>query len=176
MKRAGGDAASLPSPVTVYVGIGSNLQQPVEQVRQALFHLAEIPQTRVIAQSPLYRSTPLGPANQPDFINAVAALATGLAPLDLLDALQAIERQQGRVRSTEHWGPRTLDLDILLYGEQKIINDRLIVPHPGLGERNFVLYPLHDVAGEDLCIPGLDTLSHLLRACPRQGLELLETC
>jgi 2-amino-4-hydroxy-6-hydroxymethyldihydropteridine diphosphokinase len=176
MKRAGGDVVSLPSLVTVYIGIGSNLQQPIEQVRQALLRLAEIPQTRVTAQSPLYRSTPLGPANQPDYINAVAALVTELAPLDLLDALQTIERQQGRVRSSEHWGPRTLDLDILLYGEQKIANDRLIVPHPGLGERNFVLYPLYDIAGEDLQIPGLGLLGKLLQACPSQGLELLEQC
>jgi 2-amino-4-hydroxy-6-hydroxymethyldihydropteridine diphosphokinase len=176
MKPAGGDATPLLNPVTVYIGIGSNLQQPIEQVKQALHHLAEIPHTRLIAFSPLYRSAPLGPADQPDYINAVAALATRLSPLALLDALQAIERQQGRVREGERWGPRTLDLDLLLYGEQQIHNDRLTVPHPGLGERNFVLYPLYDVAGEDLLIPGLDTLGHLLNACPRQGLELLETC
>jgi 2-amino-4-hydroxy-6-hydroxymethyldihydropteridine diphosphokinase len=176
MKPDGEDAVTLLNPVTVYIGIGSNLQQPIEQVKQALQRLAGIPQTRLIACSPLYRSAPLGPADQPDYINAVAALETELAPLDLLDALQAIERQQGRVRSGERWGPRTLDLDLLLYGEQQIANDRLIVPHPGLGERNFVLYPLYDIAGEDLQIPGLGLLGQLLQTCPAQGLELLEQC
>jgi len=176
MKAAGGDATPLLNAVTVYIGIGSNLQQPIEQVKQALQRLAEIPQTRLITCSPLYRSAPLGPADQPDYINAVAALATELAPLDLLDALQTIEQQQGRVRSGERWGPRTLDLDLLLYGEQEIAIDRLIVPHPGLGERNFVLYPLYDIAGEDLQIPGLGLLGELLQACPAEGPELLEQC
>ena len=162
--------------VTAYIGLGSNLQQPIQQVKQALLHLAEIPQTRLINASPLYRSAPLGPADQPDYINAVAAVTTRLSPLALLDALQAIERQQGRVREGERWGPRTLDLDLLLYADQQIRNDRLTVPHPGLGERNFVLYPLHDIAGKDLRIPGLDTLEHLLDACSRQGLELVELC
>jgi len=162
--------------VTAYIGLGSNLQQPIRQVNQALQQLAKIPRTRLVTASSLYRSAPLGPADQPDYINAVAALATGLSPLELLDALQAIERQQGRVREGERWGPRTLDLDLLLYGDLQIHNERLTVPHPGLGERNFVLYPLYDIAGEDLRIPGLDALGHLLLACPRQGLELLESC
>jgi 2-amino-4-hydroxy-6-hydroxymethyldihydropteridine diphosphokinase len=118
----------------------------------------------------------MGPADQPDYINAVAALATRLSALELLDALQTIEQQQGRVREGERWGPRTLDLDLLLYGDQQIHTDRLTVPHPRLGERNFVMYPLHDITGDDLLIPGLDTLGHLLQACPRQGLELVETC
>ncbi len=176
MTPARSNETSPEKAVTVYIGLGSNLQQPSEQVNQALQQLAKIPRTRLITASPLYRSVPLGPADQPDYINAVAALATRLSPLALLDALQAIERQQGRVREGERWGPRTLDLDLLLYGDQQIHNDRLTVPHPGLGERNFVLYPLYDVAGEDLLIPGLDTLGHLLHACPKQGLELLETC
>jgi len=176
MNPVGENAAPLSSPVTVYIGIGSTLQQPIEQVKQALVHLAEIPRSRLLAHSPFYRSTPLGPVEQPDYINAVAALETELAPLDLLDALQSIERQQGRVRSGERWGPRTLDLDLLLYGDQQIANDRLIVPHPGLGERNFVLYPLYDIAGENLRIPGLGLLGQLLHACPAQGLELLDQC
>jgi len=176
MTPARSNETSPEKPVTAYIGLGSNLQQPSEQVNQALQQLAKIPRTRLLTASPLYRSVPLGPADQPDYINAVAALATRLSPLALLDALQAIERQQGRVREGERWGPRTLDLDLLLYGDQQIHNDRLTVPHPGLGERNFVLYPLYDVAGEDLLIPGLDTLGHLLHACPKQGLELLETC
>jgi 2-amino-4-hydroxy-6-hydroxymethyldihydropteridine diphosphokinase len=168
---------TLPNePVTAYIGLGSNLQQPIEQVKRALQQLAKIPHTSLLAASPLYRSVPLGPADQPDYINAVAALATRLSALELLDVLQAIEKQQGRVREGERWGPRTLDLDLLLYGDLQIQTERLTVPHPGLGERNFVLYPLYNIAGEDLLIPGLDTLGHLLQACPRQGLELLETC
>jgi 2-amino-4-hydroxy-6-hydroxymethyldihydropteridine diphosphokinase len=176
MIPAGRNEATPEKSVTAYIGLGSNLQQPAQQVKQALQQLTKIPRTRLIAASPLYRSAPLGPADQPDYINAVAALATRLTPIALLDALQAIEQQQGRVREGERWGPRTLDLDLLLYAEQQIRNDRLTVPHPGLGERNFVLYPLYDIAGEDLVIPGLDTLGHLLEACPRQGLELLEAC
>lgn len=176
MTPARSNGASPEQPVTAYIGLGSNLQQPIQQLNQALQRLAKIPQTRLMTTSPLYRSAPLGPADQPDYINAVAALATRLSPLELLDALQAIERQQGRVREGERWGPRTLDLDLLLFGDQQIHNDRLSVPHPGLGERNFVLYPLSDIAGKDLRIPGLDTLGHLLHACPAQGLELLETC
>jgi len=166
----------LEKSVTAYIGLGSNLQQPIQQLSQALQRLAKIPQTRLMTASPFYQSAPLGPADQPDYINAVAALATGLSPLELLDALQAIERQQGRVRQGKRWGPRTLDLDLLLYGDQQIHTDRLTVPHPGLGERNFVLYPLSDIAGKDLHIPGSETLGHLLEACPAQGLELLETC
>ena len=161
--------------VIAYIGLGSNLQTPNEQVNQALQRLAEIPQTRLVTASPLYRSVPLGPADQPDYINAVAALETRLSPAALLDALQAIEQQQGRTREGAQWGPRTLDLDLLLYGDQQIHTERLTVPHPGLGERIFVLYPLYDIAGENLRIPGLDTLGHLLQTCSRQGLELLET-
>ncbi len=174
MTPAREDAALLVNPVTVYIGIGSNLQQPVEQVKRALLRLAEIPRSQLLGHSPLYRSKPLGPADQPDYINAVAALATELAPLDLLDALQTIESQQGRMRRGERWGPRTLDLDLLLYGDQQITDDRLVVPHPGLGERNFVLYPLYDIAGADLLIPGKGLLGQLLQACSAQGLELLE--
>ena len=170
------DHAAASAAVITYIGIGSNLQHPIEQVQLAIQRLAEIPKTQLLSASPLYRSAPLGPANQPDYINAVAALATGFSPLELLDALQAIEQQQGRIRDGERWGPRTLDRDLLLYADQQIETERLTVPHPGLGERNFVLYPLYDIAGEDLLIPGLDTLGHLLQACPRQGLELLETC
>ncbi len=166
---------SSKKAVTAYIGVGSNLRQPIEQVKQALQQLATIPRTKLLSASPLSRSNPLGRAYQPDFINAVAALKPHLEPLELLDALQAIELQQGRVREGEHWGPRTLDLDLLLYGDQQIQTERLTVPHPGLGERNFVLYPLSDIADEELPIPGVDSLGHLIQACSRQGLELLET-
>ena len=162
--------------ITAYIAVGSNLADPVSQAKQAIEALKTLPNSEFVQASSLYSSTPMGPQNQPDYINAVAVLATRLSPLDLLDALQAIERQQGRTRDGERWGPRILDLDLLLYADQQIQNERLSVPHPGLGERNFVLYPLYDIAGEDLVIPGLDTLGHLLEACPRQGLELLEAC
>ena len=176
MKPNADAAGSATDPVTVYIGIGSNLLHPVEQVRQALANLAAMPGSHLLRHSPLYRSTPMGPVDQPDYINAVAVLATTLTPLDLLDALQKIEQRQGRVRGGQRWGPRTLDLDILLYGEQQIVTDRLTVPHPGLGERNFVLYPLADVADDKLYIPGLGLLGQLIRACSRQGLELLQQC
>ncbi len=161
-----------PGCVHVYIGLGSNLADPIAQVRQALTALAGLPATRLLAASPLYRSRPMGPADQPDFINAVAALDTALAPLDLLDALQDIEQAQGRVRDAVRWGPRTLDLDLLLYAEQCLELPRLRVPHPGLPARNFVLYPLHDIAPE-LMIPGHGALRQLLAQCPREGLDVL---
>jgi len=162
--------------VTAYLGLGSNLDDPAAQLQQALRALAALPQCRLLRQSPFYRSRPMGPADQPHYLNAVAALETRLAPLDLLDALQAIEQAQGRVRDGQRWGPRTLDLDLLLYGAQQIAEPRLQVPHPGLGERNFVLYPMADIAAGDLQIPGRGTLAELQAACPPDGLELYPTC
>jgi 2-amino-4-hydroxy-6-hydroxymethyldihydropteridine diphosphokinase len=126
-----------------------------------------------MACSSLYRSAPMGPANQPDYVNAVMAVETALAPLALLDALQALETAFGRVRHGERWGPRTLDLDILLYGSEILATDRLTVPHPGLAEREFVLYPLQEIA-PDLNIPGLGPLADLVRRCPRRGLSVIE--
>jgi 2-amino-4-hydroxy-6-hydroxymethyldihydropteridine diphosphokinase len=131
--------------VRAYIGLGSNLDDPLSQVRAALTELAQLPHTRLAAVSPLYRTPPMGPADQPDYINAVAALDTELEPLALLDQLQRIELQHGRLR-TLRWGPRTLDLDLLLYGERVISNERLTVPHPGLRERPFVIFPLQAIA------------------------------
>lgn len=156
--------------ITAYLGIGSNLDNPVAQVRLALKSLAAVPDTRLLGQSSLYRSAPLGPPDQPDYINAVARIHTALAPPALLDALQAIELAQGRVRTGERWGPRTLDLDILLYGDEIISTERLTVPHPGLQQRNFVLYPLQELAPQ-LVLPGLGGLDVLLAACSADGLE-----
>ncbi len=124
----------------VYVALGSNLAEPREQIQAALDAFERLPETRLVAVSPLYISDPLGPADQPRFVNGVAALDTNLAPLDLLDALQAIELEQGRVRDLR-WGPRTLDLDILLFGEQLLDLPRLKVPHYHMQARAFVLYP-----------------------------------
>lgn len=150
-----------------YIGLGSNLEDPLAQVTRALAELAEIPQTLLLTQSAVYSSHAVGP-EQPDYINAVALLDTQLAPLALLDALQAIEQAHQRVR-IQHWGPRTLDLDLLLYGDQIIDEERLKVPHPYLTQRNFVLYPLADIT-PNLHLPDGAPLADLLSSCPADGL------
>jgi len=143
-----------------YVGLGSNLEGPEAQVRRALDELAGMPDTHVTARSPLYKSAPLGSQDQPDYINAVAALDTRLAPLALLAALRDIERRHGRVRDGTRWGPRSLDLDLLLYSDVVMDTPELTLPHPGLPERSFVLYPLFDVAPQ-LAVPGRGTVREL---------------
>ncbi len=155
-----------------YIGLGSNLENPRAQVEQALVELATIPQSQLLSKSPFYRSAPVGPSDQPDYINAVALLKTSLSPLALLDALQAIEQSHLRVR-IEHWGPRTLDLDILLLDQQTIDSERLKVPHPYLTQRNFVLYPLADIT-PDLRLPDGTSLQQLIAQCPRDGLAPIE--
>ncbi|MCE5365168.1 2-amino-4-hydroxy-6-hydroxymethyldihydropteridine diphosphokinase [Pseudomonas anguilliseptica] len=156
----------------VYIGLGSNLATPLEQLRSALAALAALPQTQLVAQSSFYASDPLGPADQPRYVNAVAALDTELSPLALLDALQTIELEQGRTRKAERWGPRTLDLDILLFGERQLDEPRLTVPHYHMHARAFVLYPLAEIA-PDLKLPDGRALTELLDACPFVGLERL---
>ena len=156
----------------VYIGLGSNLATPIEQLRSALAAVAALPQTDLIAQSSFYSSDPLGPADQPRYVNAVAALDTELSPLALLDALQTIELEQGRTRKAERWGPRTLDLDILLFGERLLDEPRLTVPHYHMHARAFVLYPLAEIA-PDLKLPDGRALIELLGACPYAGLERL---
>ena len=160
-------------PVRAYIGLGGNLDQPAARIRKARAALAVLPNTREAAFSRLYRSAPMGPADQPDYVNAVMALDTQLEPIALLDHLQAIENAQGRVRLGERWGPRTLDLDLLLYGEDIIEHERLTVPHPGLHQREFVLYPLFEIA-PDLSIPGRGALRDWVAACPRRGLEAID--
>ncbi|WP_428035901.1 2-amino-4-hydroxy-6-hydroxymethyldihydropteridine diphosphokinase [Amphritea sp.] len=152
-----------------FIGLGSNLEHPVTQVSTALLELDRLPQCRNLTPSSLYRSDPVGPPGQPDYINAVASLETTLSPLDLLDALQALEQQHQRVR-IQHWGPRTLDLDLLLYGDQLINNERLTVPHPYLQERSFVLYPLAEIAPQ-LHIPNQKSLAECLENCQKGSLE-----
>ena len=127
------------------------------------------------AVSSLYLSDPLGPPDQPRYNNAVAALDTSLSPLKLLDALQAIEQAHGRERKAERWGPRTLDLDILLFGDRQIDEPRLTVPHYHLHARAFVLYPLAELAPKDLRLADGRELSELLVACPFTGIERLDT-
>lgn len=152
------------SPVRAYIGLGSNLGRPAQQIRRASAELGALPETRLERASSLYVSAPLGPPGQPDYVNAVAALCTGLPPLRLLDELQAIECRHGRVRG-ERWGSRTLDLDLLLYGERVIDSPRLTVPHPHLAERRFVLQPLHEVA-PGLRLPDGRPVADLLAQCP----------
>jgi 2-amino-4-hydroxy-6-hydroxymethyldihydropteridine diphosphokinase len=159
-------------PVQAYIGIGSNLADPGSQVRRALQALDTLPHSRCTARSPLYRSKPLGPPEQPDYLNAVAELVTELPALALLAALQTIENNHGRVRS-QHWGPRTLDLDILLYGDLIVHEPCLTIPHPRLPERAFVLYPLRDIAPA-LKLPDGRELQTLLQCCPPWELERLE--
>ena len=157
----------------VYVGLGSNLADPHAQLERAICELAELPETELEARSCLYESEPIGPQDQPDYVNAVVRLRSGLSPEALLDRLQAIEQGHGRQR-TRHWGARTLDLDILLYGDQEIASPRLQVPHPGIGERNFVLFPLAEIDSQ-LDIPGLGRVEALLRVCPKGRLQRLDT-
>lgn len=155
--------------IKCFIGLGSNLDNPVTQVATALLELERLDQCRNLTHSSLYRSDPVGPPGQPDYINAVASLETSLQPLELLDAMQAIEQQHQRVR-IQHWGPRTLDLDLLLFGEQLINNDRLTVPHPYLQERNFVLLPLAEIAPK-LSIPAGNSLLEYLKNCKIDTLE-----
>ncbi|MCW8828998.1 MAG: 2-amino-4-hydroxy-6-hydroxymethyldihydropteridine diphosphokinase [Gammaproteobacteria bacterium] len=159
--------------VRAYIGLGSNLDHPEEQLRRAIEALGTIPASRLTAVSRLYRSSPMGPAEQPDYLNAVAMLDTRLEPLALLDALQAIEQQQGRVREGKRWGPRTLDLDLLLYGIEVIAHPRLSVPHPGMKQRNFVLHPLAELAPE-LHFPDGSSLQDALRETLPGRLEVLD--
>ncbi len=142
-----------------FIGLGSNLDDPVAQIKRAFELLATIPDTEVVAQSSLYQSPPFGPVEQPDFVNAVAKVQTFLDAPTLLQQLQGIERSQGRIRG-ERWGPRILDLDLLVFSDQEIDEPNLEIPHPGIAERNFVLLPLREIAPE-LVIPGLGSVSDL---------------
>ena len=143
-----------------YVGLGSNLDNPGRQIELAFELLQEIPETRLIARSSVYRSAPFGEVEQPDFINTAAALLTRLSAQDLLGEFQDIERARGRERGGVRWGPRVLDLDLLVFSDQVIEEPGLSVPHPGIVERNFVLLPLRDLA-PDLVIPGLGRVAKI---------------
>ena len=153
----------------IYIGMGSNLADPAEQLRNGVQALAQLPDSRLIGVSAFYQSDSLLPG-QPRYTNAVAAIDSELEPLELLDALQAIEIDQGRERH-ERWGPRTLDLDILLFGDRLIDEPRLQVPHYQMHLRAFVLYPLAELAPATLQLPDGRRLSDLLAACPFVGLE-----
>ena len=158
--------------VRAYVGLGSNLDDPERQITRALTELTKLPHTRFIKHSSLYLSAPLGPAGQPDYVNAVALLETALSAKELLKQLLEIEHRHGRIRTREQWGPRTLDLDLLLYGDLHYADPSLTVPHPRLHERAFVLYPLAEL-DPGLQIPGKGTLQELIKHCPKQKLTPL---
>lgn len=145
--------------ITVYIALGSNLDTPSKQLNSALKAIENLPQTRFIAVSSFYQSKPLGPQDQPDYVNAVAKIETALPPLSLLDELQHIENEQGRVR-LRRWGERTLDLDILLYGNEIIQNERLTIPHYDMQNREFVIVPLVEIA-PDLIFPNGKKLAEL---------------
>jgi 2-amino-4-hydroxy-6-hydroxymethyldihydropteridine diphosphokinase len=156
----------------VYVGVGSNLNDPQSQVLRAFARLAQIPATRRVLVSPLYASRPFGPVAQPDFVNAVAGLLTQLEPLAVLTQLRAIEAAFGRPDPHEKWGPRVIDLDLLVYGREQCQEPELTLPHPGVVERNFVLYPLADIA-PDLEVPGLGQVAELRGRVASAGLRIL---
>jgi 2-amino-4-hydroxy-6-hydroxymethyldihydropteridine diphosphokinase len=149
--------------VHAYIGIGANLGDPVAQVLLACARLAQdVPGTRLIARSRLYRNPPMGPQDQPDYVNAVARIDTQLAPRALLKELQRIEADCGRQRDGTRWGPRLLDLDLLLFGDESVDEPGLRVPHPGIAERDFVLFPLQEIAPR-LVIPGHGPVAALCR-------------
>lgn len=154
-----------------YISIGSNLGNPLAQAKQAIEALKNLENISVLAISSLYGSKPMGPQDQPDYVNGVVKISTALTPLQLLDQLQHIEQHSGRVRKDERWGPRTLDLDILLIDDLIIDEPRLTVPHYGMHCREFVLYPLFEIEPQ-LILPTNVTLKHLVENCPRNGLDI----
>ena len=159
-------------PVKAYIALGSNMASPVEQLNRALQALATLPLSHLLRSSSFYTSKPMGPQDQADYVNAVAELDTALSPMELLRALQSIELQQGRERKGQRWGPRSLDLDILLYGQQTIQLDELVVPHYGMKERAFVLLPLAEIA-MDLELPCGAKISELVAGCAGGSLTKL---
>ena len=162
----------MPRWWPAYVALGSNLGQPAVQVSQALARLAAIPKTHLVKQSRLWATPPMGPPGQPEYVNAVAGLVTRLPPRDLLDELLAIEREMGRTR-TARWGPRLIDLDLLLHGSAMLEEPGLKLPHPGLHQRDFVLYPLADIAPQ-LWVPGRGRVAALAGAVDDRGSKALE--
>ena len=157
-----------------YIGVGSNLDDPQAQLLHAFSKLAGLPNTRVVVTSPIYISEPFGPVKQSDFANAVVGILTQLEPLALLRSLRALESAQGRPApdKREKWGPRVIDLDVLVYGRERVNDAELTVPHPGIVERNFVLYPLADIA-PDLDIPGLGRVTELKGRVTSAGIRRL---
>ncbi|MEY3465016.1 MAG: 2-amino-4-hydroxy-6-hydroxymethyldihydropteridine diphosphokinase [Steroidobacteraceae bacterium] len=170
MSGAAASASVLWRPA--YVGLGSNIGDAAQQVRRAAHALSEFPSTRLIALSPLYRSVPYGPVEQPDFINAVAALLTRQSLDAFFADMRAVERALGRTPARERWGPREIDLDLLAFGTEMRRGGELVLPHAGIPERDFVLYPLCDVAPE-LQLPGMGVVRQLAARVPDRGMRRL---
>lgn len=156
-----------------YIGIGSNLAEPRSQVLRAMDRVGDIGRVSFLLRSRLYGSHPLGPADQPDFVNAAVGVLTQLEPRKLLDELRAIERAFGRPDERTKWGPRVLDLDLLVYARVRCDDPDLKLPHPGIAERNFVLYPLADIA-PDLEVPGVGRVANLRQRVSAEGIWLLD--
>lgn len=156
-----------------YIGLGANVGDPVAQIRTALEDLQSLPDTTRMSHSSLYRTAPVGPQDQPQFINAVACLETGLSAITLLRHMQDIENRHGRRRDGQRWGPRVLDLDLLLFGDERIREPELIVPHPEMTRRGFVLYPLVEIA-PDIHIPGHGLAAERLNEVDHTGIERME--
>ena len=165
---------TVASRVIAYIGLGSNLNDPGQQIKSARIAIAATDKISEVAFSSLYRSLPMGPQDQPDYVNAVMSVATELEPFELLRCLQAIENEQGRVRTGLRWGARTLDLDLLIYDQIQLADPVLTLPHSGLPDRAFVLYPLYEIA-PDLVVPGYGPLTALLEQCPQAGLQQLSS-
>jgi 2-amino-4-hydroxy-6-hydroxymethyldihydropteridine diphosphokinase len=164
--------ANTPRWVPAYVGVGSNLSDPAAQVRRALEALGGLQATRLVLRSPLYQTPPFGEVVQPAFVNAAAALLTQLAPEDLLESLRQLERELGREAARERWGPRIIDLDLLVVGTHRRDTDVLKLPHPGIAGRDFVLYPLADIAPE-LEVPGSGRVWRLRDRVANRGVRRL---
>tara|TARA_B100002049_G_scaffold193086_1_gene150236 strand:- start:490 stop:972 length:483 start_codon:yes stop_codon:yes gene_type:complete len=154
-----------------YIGLGSNMESPKQQIKSAIKSIAEIPEIQVLKSSSLYKSKPVGPRGQNDYINAVIKIETEFMPLELLGYMQDIENQHGRIRK-ERWGPRTLDLDILIFGKEIIQDKNLTIPHSEIEKRPFVLVPLAEI-DSNCSIPGVGVISDLLAVNDQKDLELL---
>jgi len=146
----------------VFIGLGSNLDDPLRQLETAILSLKALPDIELKKVSSTYLTKPMGPKDQSNYHNAVAEIATQLTPEKLLSALQSIENQQGRKRDGRRWHERLIDLDILLYGEERVNSDNLVIPHPGMHERGFVLYPLHEL-DNNINIPGKGNINILMK-------------
>ena len=155
-----------------YIALGSNLEQPQLQVERAFEELTRVPDSRVVLKSSLYRSEPMGPQDQPQFVNAVAGMLTQLDALPLLAELQAIEQRMGRTRPAQRWGPRLIDLDLLMHGDTRVDSIELKLPHPGMIERNFVMTPLAEIAPQ-LLVPGRGRAHMLAKQLGEAGLTKL---
>jgi len=166
---AAGPDGSFAHGFPAYVALGSNLRDPASQVRTAFESLERIPRTALVLRSSLYGSSPMGPIEQPDYCNAVAGLLTGLDARALFEELRGIEARMGRERARVRWGPRVIDLDLLVHGTERRAEPDLVLPHPGIAERNFVLQPLAEIA-PDLEVPGLGRVALLAARVPGQGL------